>query len=687
MLVRSALVSTLAMALCAAPASPSPLLFGGHHGPPKGGSGWGGGGDTPPPPPPPAPKPAPRPGPRSPGASAPAPSSPKAPAAGGRAAPSAPQPGLGAKSPAPGAGAGAATGGDDSHFDPSWNVWWFFHQDEFLKYAEGPQTADRAPIEAGAQASSPDEPVARAIAAVIERERSTEILTGALLGISRLHEPAALEAIRDGLQSTTSRVRELSLVALGAASDESAQGLLESLLRDDERGRKQNGERGQPTSQRTRAFAAYALGLVGERSELGRTRQFAARALSDVLGKDKGASADLQVACALGLGLVKLPSLPGGLRPADDATPWISSERMAAFLEDLLVDKERPDALRAQLPCVLARVVATSEAGARSAAAEAIVTQLQRGSAVSSGVREACIMALGELGQPTRGETDLKIQTALIQAAEHGPEAERCFAWMALSTIAAHEGDGENGAGERAALRKRLVGGLAEVRSRERAWIALALGVLENRRARAGDHEPSAEVRSALRIAFARAQGPEEEAGIAMGIGLSGDLEGALLVGQRLAHNSQSQLVGYELLSIGLAHDGSQRELLRRLLTTSTDPVVVEHAAEALGLIGDPDLTKMLVAGAQANASLEARESHVLALSDVGDRTALGMLCTKLGDENQPPCMRAALSNALGGICDHGARKWFVGIRTLANWRAPSLTLMTGDGQGLLEIG
>ena len=257
---------------------------------------------------------------------------------------------------------------------------------------------------------------------------------------------------------------------------------------------------------------------------------------------------------------------------------------------------------------------------------------------------------------------------------------------MALATLAAHEGDGESGPSERAALRKRLVQGLGEVRARERGWIGLALGVLENRRARAGDREPALEVREALRAAFARATGPEEESGLAMGIGLCGDLEGALLVGERLQHNSQADLVGYELLSIGLAHDVSQRELLRKRLTTSTDPVVVEHAAEALGLIGDPQLTKMLVAGAQANASLEARESHVLALSDVGERTALEVLTKKLADENQPPCMRAALSTALGGICAHGVRKWYTGLRTLANWRVSSTTLIS-DGQGVLEIG
>src|SRR6185295_3342826 len=193
----------------------------------------------------------------------------------------------------------------------AWNVWWFFHEDEFLKYTEGPETADMQPIEAGAPASSPLDPVARAIAAVIERERSTEILTGALLGIARVHEPVSLGAIRDGLDSTTSRVREVSLLALGASGAEDELARLESLLRDDERGRKQSGERGQATPQRIRAHAAYALALLGERTSAGRTRQLAARALCDVLLRDKSASSDLQVACALGLGLVPLASAPG----------------------------------------------------------------------------------------------------------------------------------------------------------------------------------------------------------------------------------------------------------------------------------------------------------------------------------------------------------------------------------------
>lgn len=686
MLVRSVLVSSLALAFCAPFAASSPLFFGGHHSPPPGGGHWGGPGDTVPPPAP-APKPAPK-APKSPKTGdGPAPSSPKpGPAAGGHA-PIPPQPGVGAKTPGVPTGPGAATGGDGANFEATWDVWWFFHQDEFLKWAEGPETGAAGPIDASAARASFEDPVARAIAAVVERERSTEILTGALFGLARLHEPRALDAIRDGLDSTTARVREISLVALGASGDETGLDELEALLSDSERGRGLSGERGQSVSPRTRAHAAYALALLAERSSAGRTRLVAARALSDVLRKDKNAPADLQVACGLALGLVPLPDGPECARDAQDATPWISRGRMLAFLEELLADKERPETLRAQLPVVLARLAESADAPTRAAAALAIVTQLQRGSAVSSGVREGCLMALGELGRPVRGETDTKIQTALVAAAEHGPEPERCLAWMALGTLAAHEGDGETPATERAALRKRLVQALGEVRSRERAWIALALGVLENRRAHAGDREPALEVREALRAAFARAQGPEEEAGIAVGIGLCGDLEGAQQIGARLARNSQSHLVGYELLAIGLAHDASQRELLRAKLTTSTDPVVVEHAAEALGLIGDPELTRMLVAGAQANASLEARESHVLALADVGDRSALGMLAKKLGDENQPPCMRAALSTALGGICDHGARKWYVGIRTLANWRTPSLTLYTGDGQGLLEIG
>ncbi|MBK7644346.1 MAG: HEAT repeat domain-containing protein [Planctomycetes bacterium] len=685
MLARSVLAGSLAMTLFPAFAPARPLPFGGHHAPPPNGGTWGGGGDTVPPPKPstPTPKAAPS-GPKS--GEAPAPSGPKgAPVAGH--APSAPQAPLGATTPQPAGGAGALTGGDDAAFEASWNVWWFFHQDEFLHYASGPTTSDLRLLDQPATRQASDEAVVRSIAAVIERERSTEILTGALLGVARVHQPDALLAIRAGLASSTMRVREVSLVALGASGDESVLGDLESLLRDDAQGRKLSGERGQGTSQRMRAYAAYGLGLAAENSSSGRVRQMAARALSDVLSRDRSASADLQSACALALGLVPLPAMPGLAREKDDATPWVSRERMADFLAELLADKDRPEVLRAQLPCVLARLVADADNPTRTAAAQAIVTQLQRGSAVSGGLREGCIQALGELARPVRGAVDLKVQNALVQAAERGPEAERCFAWMALASVAAREGDGESPATERGVLRMRLVQALASVRSHERSWIALALGVLESRRARAGDLEPSLEVRAALRTAFGRASGPEEEAAIAMGIGLCGDLEGTTLVAERLQRNSQSHLVGYEVLALGLAHDASQRGRLEKLLETSNDPVVVEHAAEALGLIGDENLTRLLLAGAQSNASLEARESHVLALADVGDRSALALLAKKLADENQPPCMRAALSGALGGICDHDGRKWYAGLRTLANWRVASLTLVTGDGAGVLEMG
>ncbi len=605
-----------------------------------------------------------------------------------------------ARSGGGGGAGGPQTGGDARWLDPTWDLWWHFHKEEFLElkrrvHAAGLTTdgegrgAALAPP-SGSSYRPSNEQIAReaapVLAEVLAKEHNNELVTSALLAAGRVGELAqAPESARFGplcarlLREPNQEIVEVAALALGVLGADENLPLLESLLHDDAHGREALGAREVPM--RTRSFAAYGLGVLAQHTHSKRTRQMIARALTDELARRDGCTTDTRAACILALGEVNLE-----VEAEESASaPWISRQTELRFLLQLAGDPETRPLLVAHAATSLAGLAADSTPEAKGVVADFLLALLHRESNEAA-VRESCLMGLGRLCDDDQDPEDKRVRAELRRTLVAGSTSERAFALMSLSEAAARRGSGAEPGSALTECREALLEELARGKSRSRSWAALALGVLEFRLQEQGV-EPAQAVREALRRAFANAAGPDESGACAVGLGLSGDAEGASALGERLAGPGDDILHGYFALGIGLSGNRALAEGVRTVSAGARyRPFLLQQCAIALALLGDknlaPDLTSELrTATGQASQSWLAQ-----ALGMVGDARTVPVLVGMVRDHVLTDSARGNLTSALGIVCDKDDLPWYHALSSRVNWRAVTSTLIAGNGTGVLEI-
>ena len=85
-------------------------------------------------------------------------------------------------------------------------------------------------------------------------------------------------------------------------------------------------------------------------------------------------------------------------------------------------------------------------------------------------------------------------------------------------------------------------------------------------------------------------------------------------------------------------------------------PRLAWGAALALGDIGDPRSCKPLRDVVRSRLSSETRQAAVVAIRDLGDHKAVGVLARVLNDANEPSSLRGEAAEALGW-CGFGSRR------------------------------
>jgi multidrug efflux pump subunit AcrA (membrane-fusion protein) len=493
--------------------------------------------------------------------------------------------------------------------------------------------------------------------------------------VATLIDVGKLRLLRDPNQE----IAEIAALALGVLGAAENVALLEGLLHDDARGRDAVGAHEVPM--RTRSFAAYALGILGQRTQAQRTRQMVVRALTDELARREGNATDTRAACIIALGLVPLEIE----REASASAPWISRQTELRFVQELAADPQTRPLLAAHAATALAELAADSTPALEEAAADLLASLLHR-EASEAALRESCLMGLGRLCDDDQDPIDKRLRAELRRTLAGGSTSERAFALMSLSEGAARRGSGLEPGSALPECREVLIEELAHGKSRTRAWAALALGVLESRLQHRGA-QASPAAHEALRRAFANAAGPDESGACAIALGLAGDADGASALGERLAGAGDDVLRGYFALGIGLS---GNRSLADGVRTTSAGaryrPFLLEQCAIALALLGDknlaPELTQELrTATGQASQSWLAQ-----ALGMVGDSRSVPVLVEMVRDKGLTDMARGNLTSALGIVCDKDEMPWYHALSSRVNWRAATSTLIAGNGTGVLEI-
>jgi HEAT repeat protein len=634
------------------------------------------------------------------------PKRPLAPSTPGPAAPGAPSAGLGAT-----LGGGPLTGGAFERDLSNWSLWWELNQAAYLDLkahvsAPGAATgvegfflgAASAPGDLGPSAHVLRNALAPALLDVLERDSGVELVSGALVALGKVgrvgfasqDDARRFQRVATRLLAHANQeVRETAAVALGILGDARAIPALANLVWDTAAGRALVGKGEVDT--RTRAFAAYALGLIGARAASAAERQVIVAALARALERTQTAQPDLPVACVLALSLVPLATPAPSGDPERAGPPEGSRRGQFEFLLALMADQERDAVLRAQCPIALARLLASltgdDDHALRSHVTRELVGLLAQRRAPRE-LLQSCVLALGEIGTDGDGELDARIRAALQQAFAQAVELEtRGFALIALA-----RSGGRRGAGEpvgRAEAAEFLVHQLTEGKSTVRAWAALASGVLGHALVRADPREPRlARLRSAVRARLEDERDPARLGAAAIAAGLLGDAESGPLLEARFAKALPDEARGHVATGLALLGRREALPLLRRVLGESLYRAELLRAtAIALAVLEDKSAAPELVRLLDGASSLVVQTALSTALGYAGDARVLEPLLAALVDERKSERARGYAAVALGNVADPEALPWNASLAHGLNYRATTATLTDPVlGGGILDI-
>lgn len=610
--------------------------------------------------------------------------------------------------PGPSATPGAVT---DLPVDGTeWRFWWRFNSAPLLdlrrrvhgplpRSDEGAFYLGSGPVERAPESLRPTDAVVHervvpALRATLARESGSDVITACLIALAKIGEdpdgPSATlpDALLPHLRSHVQEVSETAALALGILGEDAAVPPLLHLLTDTEEGRRLVGREGR-VPERTRAFAAHALGLAGGQSESAAVRREVASSLARVLIDERHGAPqpDVAAACVLALGLVPLEPGP---RAESDAVPAVTLEAQIELLLALLEDEAADALVRAHAPTSLARLVRDlpSDASPRRRVVEALLPPLARRSRALREVQQSCVLALGELGDADDDELDRAVRDALASVDEHVSDRQaRLFADVALAQVGGRPG---RGAGDplagAAQARRVLMEGLGRGNAAERRWAGLSLGLLERSLTEAGQLVDGG-VSKALRSALVGSRAPLDVGAYALALGLARDPAAAEPLLEKLATTGDPSARAEIALALGLVGARSAADVLHaEVRDAAYRPEMLEAASVGLALLEDRSVVPALVATLADSRSLAAQASLASALGRIGDARSVDALLELLGDEARTPRARAFAAVALGSVAEKGPLPWSAALSVGLNYRANPHSLTDGMGTGVLDI-
>lgn len=570
--------------------------------------------------------------------------------------------------------------------EASWQVWWELNKDPFVQ-------ADRT-VPAGPTTGSDDfylgtrraepradtllptdrdlgERIVPALVALMTKERNRDVQTACMMALGKIGRDGPGIDLEQVLASRIARddqeVRETAVLALGVAGRSKALPMLVALLRDDAEG-KRLCERDH-VGDRTRAFAAYGLGLLAHRSDDAACKQAAHDALWTILNDRDIKSRDLRTAAVNGIGLLCDPAAAAHKRLA-----WLTVDELLAWYRQ---DLGRGDeAIQAHAPVAIGRLLGRGTSQLHQRCKQHFAAVLAASNKRSNPILQSAALALGMLGVPSELHAeDAAIEKALQGCFDKGVDRlARNFAVMAMGRIGG------------AAHRKWLLETYNRAnKTTERPWLALALGLIAARSAANDDVDET----------FARmliedlpdAQKPDVQGAMAVALGLTRHAA-AVPTMKRLLRDSEHDetLAGYACVGLAMLGDRSVVPTLSEVLERSKRrPFLLLQAAVGLGCLGDREANNRLLAMMKESESVAVLAALANAIGEIGDRRAIDPLIEMTKDDELTKLARAFVAAALGGIGDRSPLPWNMPLSRDSNYGAPVDTLSNGS-TGVLDI-
>ena len=548
----------------------------------------------------------------------------------------------------------------------------------------------------------------------LRTESSNDIQSSCLIALAKIGDPESAAAgsvfarvvrseIAKRLTSSSQELSETAAAALGICGSRESIPLLSAVLENDlAQLRSFDLAALDKFSVRTRAFAAYGLGLIGYRStEYDRLVINATlRKLLD--GEGRGmANRDVPAACLTAIGLTPLSIDERELdyqNPKHARAPGVLTSRQdqLRFLLAYYADEANNSLTRAQAPTAMARLLRGAEVppefALRAVVAKALMQSLSAESKADNTMQQSCILALGVIGDCDEDALDKSIRATLMQVKDTlADQLSRRFALIALAQAAGHAGQGLgdpiHGVNTRDAAENARKFLLVELSGKAptRTWAGLALAILE-RSLDDAQQASSADSKLALRACLTEARSPDDLGAFSIACGLARDFGAREVLLKHLSSVRDVEARGFTAIALGLLNEKSAIAPIEDIVKHAKyQSELLRSTAIALGLLDDKQLVPDLIDMLSLATSLSSQASISRALGTIGDSRSVGALVELLHNQEATELARAFGAVALGIVADKEDLPWNAKIGVGSNYRANTASLTDGKG-GILDI-
>jgi HEAT repeat protein len=647
------------------------------------------------------------------------PAGPSTPGPGGPATPGAGTPG------APGAAAGVrptTAAGDAAGADlTQWSFWWEFNKEPYLQlksHVQNPTTqtgSDAWFLGQGGKTQGKDslrpteeqirQKIVPALRTALEKETNNDIVTGCMIALAKIGDASTEtgesefeKVIAKFLADKNQEISETAAVSLGILANPKSIPTLEKLLTDHPDGRKLVGQ--PEVNYRTRAFAAYGLGLIGAKTSSEEDRKKIVTILRQTIENDGTKTRDLKVSCIIAMGLVPLETIDSNAQPEKKGAlvpPETSRIAQLDYLIAFLQNEEQNFLVRAHCPTALARLLSAPGLpdAQRKTYRERIATDLLERIGKKKDkdeVVQSAVLALGQIGTNDGDDPlDKRIRETLTAVPKDVSDQQaRNFAMIALAkaggTSAASAKDPESGVKD---VSKTLLDQLASGKNSIKPWAGLACGVMVRKLAESKSNSPQiAILQAAVRTSMQDEKDPSKVSALAISSGIMGDVENTKPMIERMEKEKDEGVKGYLAIGLGLMNSLDAKEKIQKVVDESKyRPELLKQAAIALGLLGDKDVVPKLVLLLQESKGLATQASLSSALGFIGDQRSIDPLVKMLQNDSLTERARGFAAVALGIVADKEPLPWNSKIGIDLNYRASTQTLTDQSaGTGILDI-
>lgn len=620
---------------------------------------------------------------------------------------------------------GPPPGGEISKPDPkdltSWHWWWHFNKDAYLRLRE--QVFESSPVTGGTnfwlglgerqverniRTISDYELRYKIVPALIEAmddEESSSFDTACMMALAKIGERGEVVGGGDPmegyilpfLKDSNQDARWQATIALGVLGKSECLDPLLQILNSTPAGLDLVNEASE-VDYRQRALAAYALGLLGSQLSDVEEKQRIISGLVEVLDGPGFSTRDIKVACIKAFGLVQLPAdalfepiVKRGRLQAVEGPLLTRGDQLIYLVKFIQNWRNNHELVIAHVPGTLVRLLEGLPDDvyevAKHFVAEPILEKIAKHANVRAEIEYDCVLALGQLGDADGDDIDKEIRKDLMRFQEKSNNRQaRYLGAIALARIASRKGSGEKPWSATPDVLDYLRGRMRRGESRERPWIALAMGVAGRELNDAGQIFPEDIVKK-VREACDKERSPIDIGAYVLSLGLLRDQDSLQILREKLELFSIDQQKGLVALSIGMGGHVKMMEEMEEIVRGARfHPELLELAAQGLALLGDAELLYVLLEMLDEAGSQASELTLVGALGFVGDRRALEPLLDILRDEDRTVGTRGAAAASLGSIAEKGLLPWREPLSVNVNYRSTTFTLGGDAATGVLGM-